>query len=488
MTAIAGTLGTDHSRDTVTDMLKTMQHRGPDTRTVRAEDAFGLGACAPRLSGARGDGFAADDGALILFDGEIYNERRDGESDAAVALRLYRAHGRTFAAHLKGVFACAVLDGGEILLARDPVGVRPLYYGTREGRGLLFASELKALVGRSADVQDVLPGTTYSSACGVSGYVPQAPAVSVPRDPEDAAAALREILMRAVERRLNDGAVGACLLSGGLDSSIIAAAVAALGGDVPLLTVGYEGGAPDVDNARIVAGHLGLKHEIRLFSAAEIEALVPDAVYFLESFDEDCVSGTIANLFASELAHRTTNCILSGEGGDELFGGYHLLKDVPTEGGRLRMMERLVAVAYNTAVQRLDRAMQGNGISYRTPFIDTDVMAFAAHLPVDWKIHRLPGGGLMEKWLLREAFRDLLPKAITERSKLRFSGGTGTDDIMDELARKHVAAADFNDAARSTPEGYTLNSPKELWYYRLFKERFPEPCFERLVGRWDPGK
>jgi len=489
MAAIAGTIGAESSQEQTVAMLATMVHRGPGTRSICAETGLSFGVQACELSEARGDGFAAEDGGVkVLFDGEIYNPREAGVSDAEVALRLYQECGRTFAAHLQGVFACAVVDNGELLLARDAVGVRPLYWGKANGDGLCFASEMKALVGLSEDVRELLPGTTFSSRHGVAGYVPQLPPVSIPRDPEEAAFVLRDCVMRAVARRIEDGAVGTCLLSGGLDSSIIAAAAKALGTDMPLMTVGYEGGAPDVDNARIVAEHLGMKHEIRIFSSAEIEKLVPRAIKSLESFDEDCVSGTISNLFASSLASKTTNCILSGEGGDELFGGYHLLKDVPTESGRLLMMKRLVEVAHNTAVQRLDRAMMSNGINYRTPFIDTEVIALAAHLPVDWKIHRLDSGEYIEKWLLREAFKDLLPEAIYKRSKLRFSGGTGTDSVMDEVARAYVDEGDLNDETRSTPEGYTLNSPKELWYYRLFKGQFPAPCFERLVGRWDPDK
>ena len=488
MAAIAGMTGNTNTRRDVLAMLDTMMHRGPGTRNVRSEAGFGLGVEVADLSAARGDGFAAADDVILILDGEIYNEREGDAADAWTALQLYREYGRTFPAHLKGVFACAVMDGDELLLARDSVGVRPLYRGTAEDGGVCFASEMKALVGLSRDVQELLPGTTYSSRHGVSGYIPQLPAVRIPDDPRDAAEVLRECLMQAVERRLADGAVGACLLSGGLDSSIIAAAVKALGYDMPLMTVGFEGGAPDIENARIVARHLGMPHEVRTFTADELERLVPHAVRTMESFDEDCVHGTMSNLFASELAGSVTDCILSGEGGDELFGGYHLLKDVPTESGRLRMMQRLIEVAYNTAVQRLDRAMTGNSINYRTPFIDTEVIAFAAHLPVDWKIHRMEDGVFIEKWLLREAFRDLLPDAIYKRSKLRFSGGTGTDDIMDRIAAGHVADEEFNADTRSTPEGYTLNSPKELWYYRIFKEHFPDPCFERLVGRWDPGK
>jgi asparagine synthase (glutamine-hydrolysing) len=294
-------------------------------------------------------------------------------------------------------------------------------------------------------------------------------------------------MLEAVNRRLSDGAVGACLLSGGLDSSVIAAAAVELGADLPAVTVGVEG-APDIEMAKRVARHLGMKHHVRTYTPREVEELVPRAVYVLESFDEDCVSGAVSNLFASACASEFTNCILSGEGGDELFGGYHLLKDIPTQTGRLLMMQRLVDVAYNTAVQRLDRAMMGNAINYRTPFIDSHVMAFASALPVDWKIHDTGEGRLVEKWILREAFKNLLPEEIVQRPKLRFSGGTGTDGLMDQIARNYVPEEEFTDGARLTAEGYTLNSPKERWYYELFRENFPEAHFERLVGRWDPDK
>jgi asparagine synthase (glutamine-hydrolysing) len=147
-------------------------------------------------------------------------------------------------------------------------------------------------------------------------------------------------------------------------------------------------------------------------------------------------------------------------------------------------MDRLIAIAYNTAVQRLDRAMMGNSINYRTPFIDTDVIAFAMQIPVRWKIHDAGGGRLVEKYILREAFRDLLPEQIYKREKLRFAAGTGTDGIMDEIANGEVK----DDKSMTTAEGYSLNSAKERWYYEIFREKFPAPCFERLVGRWDPDK
>jgi asparagine synthase (glutamine-hydrolysing) len=487
MACIAGLKGKGSSRGKVEEMLSVMRHRGSDAKNIKMQDDVTIGAGAPNLSAARGDGFASDNGITMLFDGEIYNKREDGQSDAETALGLYRKHGMSFPGYLEGVFTCAVLDGQDLLLARDSVGVRPLYLGKTASGDTCFASEMKGLVGVAEEIHELRPNTTFSTKRGIAGVVSHLPDVKIPDQAEQAAAALRDCMLKSVERRLDDGAVGACLLSGGLDSSIIAAAVKHLGANMPTVTVGMEG-APDIENARIVAEHLGMEHHIRHFTPDEIEELAPRAVRVLESFEEDCVSGAISNLFASQKAAEFTNCILSGEGGDELFGGYHLLKDLPTQTDRLLMMERLIAIAYNTAVQRLDRSMMGNGITYRTPFIDSEVVAFASHVPVDWKIHDTGNGQFIEKWLLREAFKDMLPEAIYKRSKLRFAGGTGTDGVTDEVASRHVSDDEFTKDACLTEGGYRLQSPKELWYYREFKNAFPGLQFETLVGRWDPGK
>ena len=487
MAGIAGVLGNTQQRSKIEGMLGTIEHRGPDSLKAHSTPLFSGGVRTSDISVARGNGFARDGRIVVLFDGDIYNARSEDKSDADVVLDLYRKYGRTFASHLEGVFACAICDGDIVLLARDAVGVRPLYWGTVQGEGLCFASEAKSLVGVAEDAAELPPATTYCSRNGLAGYLPRYPTVAMGESFEDAAKTLRQCLIRAVARRLDDSAVGACLLSGGLDSSIIAAAVKELGGTMPLITVGMEN-APDLDNARVMAEHLGMEHHVFLYDAEQIRQSVPRAVWMLESFDEDCVSGAISNLFASRKASEFTNCILSGEGGDELFGGYHLLKDLPSEADKLKMMDHLIEIAHNTAVQRLDRAMMGNSINYRTPFIDTALIAFALQIPVRWKIHDAGNGKFVDKYIPREAFRDLLPDSIYRREKLRFSAGTGTDNLMDDVAANQADTGEFNETSRITAEGYTLNSPKEQWYYNLFKEKFPAACFERLVGRWDPHK
>jgi len=376
MAGIAGASGEVTRREIIKEMLNTLKHRGPDSSIIYKEGRLAAGIVAPNLSESRGNGFAKAGDIAVFFDGDIYNKRRKGKSDAEVVLGLYGKYGRTFPAYLEGMFACVVSDGSDVLLARDAVGVRPLYWGeTREG-DLCFASEMKALVGIATDVWELRPATTYSSNDGVAGYIPRYPEVIVPGSPQEAANKLREYLFRAVERRLEDEAVGGMLLSGGLDSSIIAAIANELRSGIPAFTVGVND-APDLKNAIIMAEHLGIEHHIHNFGVKDIVDLVPEAVRSLESFDEDCISGAIANLFASSLASRYTNCILSGEGGDELYGGYHLLKQLPTEDQRLKMMGHLIDIAYNTALQRLDRAMMANGINYRTPFIDTEMIAFS---------------------------------------------------------------------------------------------------------------
>ena len=487
MAAIAGIFGNDKDKKTTERMLNSILHRGPDTYKIYQKIQLTAGVISSDLSVARGDGFAQDGEIAVFFDGEIYNKRDQEKSDACIVLELYKQYGRTFPAYLEGVFACAVYDGQDFILARDPVGVRPLYWGKVNDGGICFASEMKALVDIVQEVAELLPSTTFSANSGLAGYLPQYPEIQMHGFANEAITKLPEYLTKAVAKRLDDNAVGACLLSGGLDSSIIAAVANELKPGLPVLTVGTEG-SPDLKNAVLMAEHLGMEHHIFTYDAEQIKEIIPKAVWALESFDEDCVSGAISNLFASAFAGKFTNCILSGEGGDELFGGYHLLKDLPTESQRLKMMERLIEIAYNTALQRLDRSMMANSINYRTPFIDTDVIAFASQIPVQWKIHNDGNGRLIEKWILREAFKDMLPKEIYLREKLRFSAGTGTDNLMDDIAKNEINDDDFNEASRNTIAGYYLNSPKELWYYNIFREKFPSVGFEKLVGRWDPGK
>ncbi|MGC9529866.1 MAG: asparagine synthase-related protein [Candidatus Bipolaricaulaceae bacterium] len=176
--------------------------------------------------------------------------------------------------------------------------------------------------------------------------------------------------------------------------------------------------------------------------------------------------------------------MLVGEGADELFGGYFReLRQVPAE-EREQVAQRLVEIAYNTALRRLDRGWLANSVNYRAPFLDGSVVALSEAIPFDLKVHGAEES--VEKWILREAFRDLLPKEIAGRPKLRFSRGSGVDDLMTELTAGKVSEQELAKHPRSSG-GIPFNSPKELLYYRSFRKDFP-PGYERLTVRWDPFK
>jgi asparagine synthase (glutamine-hydrolysing) len=484
MSGIVGIVGPEAQQDTARTMLDAMRHRGPENTHIHVGDGFVVGCCEQELGARSTPAYAGEGGSALVLDGLVYNPRAAERSDVDTLWDLYQKHGAGFLQQVDGTFTLALVAGNDFLAARDHVGARSLFLD-RRGETLFFATELKALKGLVDEPTELPAGHSFSIREGMQPFEPFEPEVPDCESPEQAKRVLRELLVQATRDQLADGAVGGSGLSGGLDSSVIVAIAYELGHRIPLFTIGLPG-SEDLQNAALMAAHLGAseQHHVLTVTEERIAGLVREAVWQLESYEEDCISGCIANLLTSELAARHTNCCLSGEGSDELFGGYHLLKDVTDLTKRQAMMDKLVAIAYNTALRRLDRGWMANSVQYRTPFLDTRVIAFSRKIPVDWKIY---GKAQIEKWIVREACRDLLPAEIADRRKLRFAAGAGVDDIMDRLAAEHISSAEF-EAHQTTASGYELNSPKELWYYRIFKELFPKPGFEKQVARWDPYK
>lgn len=484
MSGIAGAFGQNADRNLVQKMLGKITHRGPDDRHVLDGPSFAIGCCEVKSGKKRTRAHAGGTERALVFDGLVFNDPHSDKSDADVLWDLLDRHNKDALGRVDGTFAIAVADGRELTLARDHVGAKPILYGSKEGT-TYFASEVKALQGLVDEVTELPAGKYLSTSTGLHDFPMFTPEIPSFETPEEAQVVLRELLFKATEDRMHDGAVGGSGMSGGLDSSVIAAIAYTIEPGIPLFTVGLKG-SEDIANARLMAEHLGAsdRHHVWVITEEDIEQAVRDAVYYLESFEEDCISGTIANMLTSRLASRHTNCCLSGEGSDELFGGYHLLKQIADLNKRKTSMDRLVAIAYNTALRRLDRGWLAHSVNYRTPFLDSRVIAFANAIPIDWKVHEPEQ---TEKWIVREAFRDLLPEPIANRPKLRFSAGTGVDDLMDRIARKHVSEEEFSTSTR-TAAGFALESAKELWYYKIFKELFPEPGYEGQVDRWDPFK
>lgn len=494
MCGIAGMWGAAEA-GTVSEMTRALAHRGPD-----AEGSFtargGVGVLGHRrlsivdLTG--GDQPISSDafpGRAIVANGEIYNapqlrpvlaERhsfRTG-SDTEVALHLYAERGAPLVEDLDGMFAFALADGPELLLARDPVGIKPLYVGTRDG-AMLFASELKAFPSGTSDVAEFPPGTTYTSSAGYTPYYRVPDPQPLPHDEGECARRVRTALEASVTKRLmGDVPVGA-FLSGGLDSSAIAALMRPHVEDLHTFTVGVEG-SPDLSAARQVADHLGtIHHEYHLTPGAVIEKL-PEIIYALESYDQDLVRSAVPTYFTARLAAEHVKVVLTGEGADELFAGYRYHRDLPDGPSLHADLRRSVGALHNINLQRVDRMTMAHSLEARVPFLDRAMIEIGLAVPAELK---LAAAGL-EKRVLRLAVEDLLPAQIVWRDKAQFDEGSGAGDLLAEWTGATGAAVDSDDYRRRHP-GTVLRSAEECRYHELLFDAFENPgALNGNVGRW----
>jgi asparagine synthase (glutamine-hydrolysing) len=482
-----GRISTDSAKQ-VGRMLNLMRHRGPDNNIVRSltDDRGALGANEINLSRERTFCSSLEESPLILFDGRLFNERPGGQTDIDLFREYYEKHEKDCFKFLEGSFSCAIVEkDDEVILARDPVGARPLFFGLEDNM-FFFSSEMKGLKDHvQFNIQELPPGCIYSTKRGMREFEPYTPEVPELGDMKNAAGILRELLIEAVKKRMDD--VNAISLSGGLDSSIIAVIAKEFNPDLHLFTGSIEKfPGPDLENAKLMAEFLGMEHHIYLISDQDIADFIPQAVWYLESFDEDCISGIISNYYVSKMVKGYSNAVLVGEGADELFGGYRMVLKNPkvkSAEQRERLARKLLEIAYNTALRRLDRAWMANAVVYKTPFLDSKVVAFSKKMPMEWKIY---GEKQVEKYILREAFRDMLPEKIANREKLRFAMGTGMDDVMDEIVSEKIDPKEITHRPKAA-YGLPFASFKELYYYDEFLQQFP-PSYENQTVRWDPFK
>ncbi len=493
MASIAGIISqhgkiNEDSTKQLRKMLKLMRHRGPDNSIVRTltDDRGAVGANEVNLTPQRTYCTALEQPPFILFDGELFNQRSEGQSDIELFRQYYEKYERDCFTRLEGSFSCAIVEkNDEVILARDHMGARPLFFGS-DNSVFFFSTEMKALTDHvQFNVQELAPGCLYSTKKGMKEFQPFTPEVPELEDIKETASILRELLIEAVRKRM-DG-VGGVSLSGGLDSSIVAVIAKEFNPDLHVFTGTIEKApGPDLENAKLMAEFLGMEHHIYKISDTDITDFISDAVWYLESFDEDCISGIISNYYVSKMVKKHTSSVLVGEGADELFGGYRMVLKNPkvkSDEQRERLAQKLLEIAYNTALRRLDRGWMANSVDYQTPYLDAKVVAFSQKIPMEWKIY---GEKQVEKFILREAFRDMLPEKIANREKLRFAMGVGTDDVMDELISDKIDPREIEQRPKAA-YGLPFASFKELYYYDEFLRLFP-PSYEKQTVRWDPFK
>jgi asparagine synthase (glutamine-hydrolysing) len=425
-------------------MLDRIKHRGPHETWLNREQGVNLGCCELNVGADCKDGahHASDGKRAVVLDGRVYNSDKQDKTDAEAVLSLYDKYGTGFASRIHGDFACAISDNGKMVLARDHIGVKPLYYGHDKNGGLVFASEAKGLVGVADDVKEFPHGYVYSRELGFQRFTCRAAETAEFEDYEQAKKVVKQLLTEATERRMEDNAVGGILLSGGLDSSLITYMAHEIKPDIECFTVSMEEGQ-DLPLAKDVTAYLGVKHHVLIFGEKETRDVLPRAIRHQEMYEESCVHGAIANIIAGQFVSSNTRCVMTGEGADEFFSGYDgQFKQAKNREEAAGIIDYLINTAPNTALQRLDRLNAANSMESRTPFLDPKVADFCMKIPMEHKIH---GPEQVGKWVLRQAFEGCLPDHVIYQTKRFFAQGSGVAYIMRSQAEKEVSEKELEE-------------------------------------------
>ncbi|MBP0612616.1 asparagine synthase B [Chryseobacterium sp. cx-311] len=496
---------TETLRPQILQMSRKVRHRGPDWSGIFQDENVIFSherlAIVDPASGKQ-PLFTKDGKVVLAVNGEIYNHRELRaefpdydfltQSDCEVILALYRRHGKDFLEKLNGIFAFALYDSenGVYLVGRDHMGICPLYQGWDRNGNYYVASELKALEGICKSIEVFLPGHFLFSAEGFEmqkWYHRDWEEYNSVEDNVTDISKIREGLEAAVHRQLMSDVPYGVLLSGGLDSSIIAAVTAKYArnriesGDqeeawYPRLhsfAVGLEG-SPDLVAAQKAAEHIGSIHHEVHFTVQEGLDAIRDVIYHLETYDVTTVrASTPMYLLARVIKSMGIKMVLSGEGSDELFGGYLYFHKAPNAKEFHDETVRKLGKLHLYDCLRANKALMSWGIEGRVPFLDKEFMDVAMNVNPKDKMISL-AEGRMEKYVLRKAFEDLLPESIAWRQKEQFSDGVGYSwiDSLKEAAETEVSDEMMVNAKFRFP----LNTPqnKEEYRYRtIFEEHFP---------------
>ena len=492
-------------------MSQKIRHRGPDWSGIYNGGSAILSH--ERLSivdpeSGKQPLFSPDMKQILAVNGEIYNHqdirRQYAEkyqfqtgSDCEVILALYREKGIDFLEDLSGIFAFALYDAekDEFLIARDPIGVIPLYIAYDNDGKVYVASEMKALEGNCDRYEVFLPGHYYSSREGkmTRYYKRDWMEYDAVKDNGASVLDIHDALEAAVKRQLMSDVPYGVLLSGGLDSSVISAiaekfsehrieddsATKAWWPRLHSFAVGLKG-APDLAKAKMVADHIGTVHHEINYTIQEGLDAIRDVIYFIETYDVTTVrASTPMYLLARVIKSMGIKMVLSGEGADEVFGGYLYFHKAPNAKAFHEETVRKLSKLYLYDCLRANKSLSAWGVEGRVPFLDKEFLDVAMRTNPEAK---MCPGKTIEKKIVREAFADMLPEAVAWRQKEQFSDGVGYSwiDTLKQITADQVSDEQMAHAA----ERFPINPPrnKEEYYYRsIFAEHFPSDSAAKTV-------
>lgn len=490
-------------RPQLLEMSKKIRHRGPDWSGIyNDENAILTHERLAIVDPASGKQplYSEDRKLVLAANGEIYNHRElrkqfegkykfQTESDCEVILALYQEKGVDFLDEMNGIFGFALYDAekDEYFAARDHIGVIPLYMGWDQNGTFYIASELKALEGVCTKIELFPPGHYYSSKDGklTRWYKRDWSEYDAVKDNQTSIDEIRDALEAAVHRQLMSDVPYGVLLSGGLDSSVTSAIAKKYAekriesGDTqdawwPQLhsfSVGLEG-SPDLAAAQLVADHIGTVHHEIKFTIQEGLDAIKDVIYNLETYDITTIrASTPMYLMARMIKSMGVKMVLSGEGADELFGGYLYFHKAPNAEEFHKETVRKLDKLHMYDCLRANKSLAAWGIEGRVPFLDKEFMDVAMRInPNDKMIN----GERMEKWVVRKAFEDYLPESVVWRQKEQFSDGVGYSwiDTLKEVVDKEVSDKQLANAKYKFPI-QTPASKEEFYYRSIFAEHFP---------------
>ena len=514
-------------RPQVLEMAKTIRHRGPDWSGIYNDDKAILAherlAIVDPASGKQ-PLFSEDKKLILAANGEIYNHRElrahfpnyefQTDSDCEVILALYKEKGIHFVDDMNGIFGFALydVDNDEYFIARDHMGIIPLYIGWDKHGTFYVASELKALEGICTKIELFPPGHFLSSKDGklVQWYKRDWENYQAVKDNETSIDEVRQALEDAVRRQLMSDVPYGVLLSGGLDSSVTSAIAKkyaerrieaddkeqAWWPQLHSFSVGLDG-SPDLVAAKKVADHIGTIHHQIIFTIQEGLDAIKDVIYQLETYDITTIrASTPMYLMARVIKSMGIKMVLSGEGADELFGGYLYFHKAPNAKEFHEETVRKLSKLHMYDCLRANKSLAAWGIEGRVPFLDKEFMDVAMRVnPQDKMINN----ERMEKWVVRKAFEDMLPESVAWRQKEQFSDGVGYDWI--DTLKEVVDAEVSQDQLENAHFRYPIQTPqnKEEYYYRtIFESHFSsdaaassvpqEPsvaCSTKVALEWD---
>ena len=502
---------THQQREKALKMSQKIRHRGPDWSGIFCGGSAILAHERLSIVDPESGGqplYSPDKKQVLAVNGEIYNHQEirrlyagnyefQTGSDCEVILALYRDKGINFLEDLSGIFAFALYDEekDEFLIARDPIGVIPLYIGYDADGTVYVASELKALEGQCERYEPFLPGHYYwSGDPGMKRYYQRDWfSYDAVKDNQASSKAIYDALTAAVKRQLMSDVPYGVLLSGGLDSSVISAIAEkfsehrieddsktkAYWPRLHSFAVGLKG-APDLAKAKMVADHIGTVHHEINYTIQEGLDAIRDVIYFIETYDVTTVrASTPMYLLARVIKSMGIKMVLSGEGADEIFGGYLYFHKAPSAKDFHEETVRKLSKLHLYDCLRANKSLSAWGVEGRVPFLDKEFLDVAMRTNPEAK---MCPGTTMEKKIVREAFADMLPAEVAWRQKEQFSDGVGYSwiDTLKQITSEAVSDEQMAHAA----ERFPINPPKnkEEYYYRsIFAEHFPSDSAAKSV-------